>query len=310
LAPRGLGTRGDFIKRILDGDRMKTIRRTNVVYEMSARNAPAAEAAPGETVRFFTEDAYSGTLRTVRDSRRASKARGPNPATGPLFVTGAKPGDVLAVEIISVRPVGRATMFTGPGKGPLGWKLARDEIARPRVGRGFVFVDKRRIPAEPMVGVIGVAPRGKGIPNSLPGEHGGNMDCNVVKAGSTVYLPVAVEGALLALGDVHAVQAAGEVAVCAAETRGEVTVRIGITRRPMVTPSVETKGDVFIVASAKSLDRAEAAVLEKAYRYLNETRGMGPHETVRLMSLACDMEICQVVDPLKTLRVRIPKRYL
>jgi len=161
-----------------------------------------------------------------------------------------------------------------------------------------------------MIGVIGVAPRGRAIANPWPGEHGGNMDCNVIRAGAVVYLPVYVRGALLALGDVHAAQGAGEIGICAAEARARVTVRIGICRERMVTPAVRFGGDLYIIASGRTLDRAEGLVLAKAFRYLTGIAGMGQHEAVRLMSLACDLEVCQVVDPLKTMRVRIPGKCL
>jgi amidase len=289
---------------------VRTIRRDEFVYEMSAANEPAAVIEPGEAVKFFTEDAYSGTIRTTRDRYPKSMTGRGNPATGPVFVKGARAGDVLAIDVVSVRPVGRATMFTGPGKGPLGHKLRGDETVKAAIRRGAVEVDGRRIRMKPMIGVIGVAPRGKAIDTTYPGEHGGNMDCNVITAGARVYLPVFVDGALLALGDVHAAQAAGEVAICAAETRGEVVIRARVVRNKMVTPAVLTKEDIFVIASARTLDGAETFVLDKAYRYLTDVRGMGAHEAVRFMSLACDMEICQVVDPLKTLRVRIPKAYL
>ena len=289
---------------------MKTISRKEFVYEMSPCARPVAEVAPGETIRFLTEDAYGGIIKTTRDRFPKSFARRSNPATGPVFISGARPGDVLAVEIISVKPIGKATMLMGPTRGPLGWKLPDDEVVKLPIKAGHVHVDGRRIPIAPMVGVIGVAPRGKAIATTWPGEHGGNMDCNVIAAGATLYLPVYVEGALVALGDVHAVQAAGEVAICAAETRGEVILRMGIYENEMVTPAVETKDDFFIIASAKSLDKTERLVLEKVFLFLTEMRGLGAHEAVRLMSLACDIEICQVVDPLKTLRVRIPKRYI
>lgn len=289
---------------------MKTIRRSQIIYEMSKNCPPVCEAAPGERVRFLTEDAYSGTIKTTRDRYPESMAGRANPATGPLYVKGAQPGDTLAVKIVSIKPVGRATMFTGPRMGAMAGHLHDFQTVKPVVRDGLVHVDGRRIPTVPMIGVIGVAPRGKPVGNGWPGEHGGNMDCNVITAGSTVYLPVSVEGALLALGDVHAVQAAGEVAICAAETRAEVVVEARISRKPMITPAVERGRDISLVASAKTLDRAERLVLDKAFRFLTEIHEMGDHEAVRFLSLAGELEICQVVDPLKTMRVRILKKYL
>ena len=287
---------------------MKQLSREQIIFSMSRHNPPAAEVGAGERIRFLTEDCYCGHVRTTRDRFPKSLAPTANPATGPVFVRGARPGDVLAVDILEVAPIGPATMLTGPGKGPLGGRLSRDEVVKLPISRGAIVLAGRRVPLNPMIGVIGVAPRGKPLPNTWPGEHGGNLDCNVVRRGAVVFLPVLVPGALLSIGDVHALQAAGEVAICAAECRGSVTVRVRIARRPSVTPSVLYRGALYVLASARALDRAESLVLDKAYRWLTSVKGMSPHDAVRFMSLRCDLEICQVVDPLKTMRMRIPLR--
>jgi len=288
---------------------MKTVKRSSVVYDMSPANHPVAEAAQGEAIRFLTEDAYSGVLCAVNDRYPASMQGRANPATGPVSIAGARVGDVLAIRIVSIKPVGMGTMYTGPTRGPLGYKLSEDAVAKLAIRKGCVRVDGRDIPLRPMVGVIGVAPAVP-IDTTWPGEHGGNLDCNVITAGATVYLPVAVDGALLAIGDVHAVQADGEVAICAVETRGEVVVNASIYRSPIITPAVETRSSLYLLASAETLDATETSVLDKTYRYLTEISGMGSHEAVRFMSLACDLQVCQVVDPAKTMRMKLPKKYL
>ena len=289
---------------------MQTLERSQVVTCMSRSNPPAARAGQGEKVLFLTEDAYGGRLRRPSDRPPVSKTNIFNPATGPLYIDGARPGDVLAVEILSIKPLSPATMFTGRGKGPLGCRFADESVGKLPLRAGHVRIGRYTVPLKPMVGVIGVAPRGKPVDTTWPGEHGGNLDCKVISAGATVYLPVYVDGALLALGDVHAVQADGEVAICAPEVKAEVVARARVFAGRIPTPAVETRDALYILASAKTLDKAERLVLDKAFDYLAAALGMNPHDAVRLLSAACDLQICQVVDPLKTLRVRIPKRYL
>ena len=290
---------------------MKTISRSKIVHDTSSDNPPAARVRAGEAVKFLTEDAYGGTIKKAGDREPAAMTGRGNPATGPLYVEGVKAGDVIAVEIVSVKPVGQATMWTGAGWGALGHKLSGEESVKLAVKGGFVHLDKKRkVKVDPMIGVIATATKGKAFSNAWPGEHGGNMDCNVITAGSVVYLPAAVDGALLSLGDIHTAQAAGEVAICAAEMKAEVVVKVRVSRKAIVTPAVERKNDISIIASAKTLDRAERLVLDKAFCYLTAMRGMEPHAAVRMLSLAGELEICQVVDPLKTLRVRIPRKYL
>ncbi len=289
---------------------MRTIGRDTCVYEMATATAPACAVGQGERVRFLTEDAYGGVVRTAGPWRPRKSSRDGNPATGPVAIAGALAGEVLAVRIVSIRPISPGTMLTGTNLGALGSRLTGYEVAKIPLRNGFAVVDGRRIRLRPMIGVIGVAPAGEPAGTCWPGEHGGNLDCKLITAGSVVYLPVAVDGALLALGDIHAVQADGEAAICAVETRAEVVVSARSLASPLPTPAVATRSALAILASAKTLDEAQEMVLDKTYRYLTDVQGMRGHEAVRFTSLVCDLEVCQVVDPLKTMRVTIPKKYL
>ena len=145
-------------------------------------------------------------------------------------VEGAQTGDILKVEIIRIETADKGVMIDGPGEGVL-----KDIIKKPstrifEIGDGYVrFNDRLSFPVKPMIGVIGTAPAGKGIPTGTPGPHGGNMDCKKITEGATVYLPVNTEGALLAMGDLHAVMGDGEVGVCGVETAGRVTVKVTVS---------------------------------------------------------------------------------
>jgi amidase len=132
------------------------------------------------------------------------------------------------------------------------------------------------------------------------------MDCRQVRAGASVFLPVSVEGALLALGDVHALMGDGEVGGCGAEVRAKVTLRTAVVSDKVPTPCVVTPEAVSFVASAQTLDECERMVLAKAHRFLAEQMGLDPDEALRIMSLVGDLGVCQVVDPLKTMRFALP----
>jgi amidase len=158
-----------------------------------------------------------------------------------------------------------------------------------------------------MIGVIGTAPAGAPVLNGTPGEHGGNMDCKLIAAGAIVYLPVNAPGALLCLGDLHALMGDGEVCICGAEVSGEVTLRARAGQSALPTPCVETDKHYHFIGSALTLDACEALVLAKAHRFLAGAGGLGANGAARAMSLLGDLAVCQVVDPLKTMRFSIPK---
>ena len=280
---------------------MNRFERNEVCYSMSAAHEPVGRVSPGEPFVVETEDCYSGNLRTAADF--FTKGMSGNPATGPVFVEGVKRGDVLAVEIRDIRTRDYAVMSLAPGAGAMGEFIEKAETTiLPIRDRRVALREGVEVPVRPMIGVIGVAPAGDEVPNSTPGEHGGNMDCKEIVAGATVYLPVAVDGALLAMGDLHALMGDGEVAICGAEVSGEVTACARPLRGPLPTPAVETKEMVFFLGSEPTLDECERSVLEKAHRWLTRCLGLGANEAVRLMSLIGDLQVCQVVDPLKTMR--------
>jgi amidase len=290
---------------------MKRVSRDKVCYAMSARNEAVLRVAAGEKFCLETEDCYSGVLKGPQDKMPERMPGFGNPATGPVYVEGAAPGDLLRVHIEKIRTRDYAVMRVEPGVGALPRHVAVAETVFLPIRRGELRLREGvRLPLSPMIGVIGTAPREGQVPTVTPGEHGGNMDCKEIGAGADVYLPVSVEGALLALGDVHAVMADGEVCVCGAEVSAEVTLRAESIRSPLPTPCVETAEHILFIASATTLDACEPLVLDKAHRFLTGLVGLSPNEAARLMSLVGELRICQVVDPLKTMKVMLPRRVL
>ncbi|MDD5678895.1 MAG: acetamidase/formamidase family protein [Kiritimatiellae bacterium] len=287
---------------------MQRITKDKAAYSMSCRNAPVAAVQPGETVVVETEDCYSGRLKTPRDRFTSDMWNTVNPATGPLAIAGIYTGQVLGVRIEDIATRDYAVMCVEHNSGALGAFIEGVETTiLPIRNQALVINKKVQIPIRPMIGVIGTAPRRKAMLNGTPGEHGGNMDCNVITRGCTVYLPVQTPGALLMLGDIHALMGDGEVCICAAEVAGEITLTPHIVRRRLPTPCVETASDLHFIASAKSLDTCERRVLAKAIRFLTGVVGIQANNAARLMSLVGDLRVCQVVDPLKTMRFTLPK---
>ena len=290
---------------------MKRLTKDHVCYAMSSDNEPAVTVAPGEEIRVETEDCYSGNLRTEDDVFTKEMWDTVNPATGPIYVEDAEPGSILRVDIERIETRDYAVMCVEHGAGALADRIEGIQTRILPIADGKVKVSERlSLPVRPMIGVIGVAPEGEAIPTGTPGEHGGNMDCADITEGVRLYLPVIVEGALLSLGDIHAVMGDGEVCICGAEVSGEVTLRAFPISSTMPTPCVETPDSVIFIASAATLDECERLVLDKAHLFLSDSLGLPANDAARLMSLAGNLGVCQVVDPLKTMKFAMPRSVL
>ncbi|NLG25611.1 MAG: acetamidase [Clostridiales bacterium] len=278
------------------------------VTEFSRLAQPALRVQSGDTVTLRTRDCYMNNLRAPADPRGPADgpAIGCNPATGPIYVSGARPGDALMCEVLAIDVGGYATMRVGPGAGFMKHHLSETSVRAFDLRSGAAALCGAAVPLDPMIGVIGVAPAGFPVDTATPGSHGGNMDTRVIRAGSVVYLPVACDGALLALGDVHAQMGDGEVAICGLECPADVTVRLtGLPGRAEPWPVVISTEGVSCVCSAETLDQAARLAADAMFMFLLRRTEMGRNEIAMLMSLACDLAICQVVDPLLTVRMTL-----
>ncbi len=287
---------------------MASLDFSRSVTDMSPRHRPSLVIMPGDTVTLHTNDCYGGRIRTENDGFHCVSYDEINPATGPVYVEGAQPGDILRVDIISIEVADHGCMALSPDGGPLGDKIDREytKIIPVRDGAAH-FSQEIRIPISPMIGVIGTAPKEDSVPNGTPGEHGSNLDCRKIRAGTRLYLPVNVPGALLSVGDLHAVMGDGEVATCGLEICGSVTLKAELyTGKPIPTPALKTEDEFIVFASASTMEEASKAAGEKMIRFLKENRGMTPPEAIMLMSLVCNLEVCQIVNPLFTMRMTIP----
>ena len=291
---------------------MLTLSADNVIYTMSRENPPAARIRSGDTVCFETLDCYAGQITDPNPCWKALDWSRINPATGPLYIEDAHPGDVLKVEILDIRVNAFGVMADGPGKGITGQAVTERSARIFPVQNGMIrFSDRLHFPARPMIGVIGTAPSGDGIDTGTPGFHGGNMDCNRITAGTTLYLPVCVEGALLALGDLHARMGDGEVAVCGLEIGGRVTVKVSAVKSSCLpTPFLVNSEIAAAIYSHETLEKASEGATMAMHRFLTQALGMDAHEAGMLLSMVGELRICQVVDPLMTCRMEVPNSLL
>jgi len=207
---------------------MIRITRDYVTGAHSPNDEPVARCKSGDTVWFETRNCYDDRLAADGSEFEPENAVA-NPSTGPLYVEGARKGDVLKIEILDIRLKGKGYMRQSTIGGAFYERVTARVVREFDVSGDTVrFNDKLTFPINTMIGVIGVAPEHESISTEIPGDHGGNMDCTRIIKGSTVYMPVNVDGALLAIGDLHALMGDGECMICGLESAGEVTVRVSV----------------------------------------------------------------------------------
>ena len=291
---------------------MNKISKDKVVYTMSPNNEPVLKVKSNSIVEFETNDALAGQIKSVHDKFEALDWQRVNPATGPLYVEGAEAGDILAVTIEKIETNNTGVIITGNNMGVLGHVLEKPTIkVIPIENNTAIFSENIHIPLNKMVGVIGVAPKEESISCGVPDMHGGNLDCKEIRERATVLLPVYVEGALLAIGDLHAVMADGEVAVSGLEVSGQVRVKVEVIKnKTLPLPMITNDTHIMTLASCEDLDEAVNMAVINMVSYLCDNHDFQQDEATMLVSLVGDVRICQVVDPKKTIRVELEKKYL
>jgi amidase len=284
------------------------IAKSKVIYSMSSKNPPVAYIRPGEQMVFQTNDCYNNQIKDESTLWDMIEIKDSNPATGPLYVEKAEVGDILKISIVDIKIDDFGVMTSRPGVGVLGefFNEYKSKIIPIENGKA-IFNDKIEIPVNPMIGVIGVAPRKGEIKTVNPGVHGGNLDCKKIIKGSTLYLPVFHDGGLISIGDIHAIMADGEIVICGLEIGGEATVKIDvIKKKSLPLPMVVDDKTLSIIFSAKTIDQAAETVTKIAHAFLIEHLGMEIHEAGKILSLVGNLGICQIVNTLKTVRMEIP----
>ncbi len=284
---------------------------TEYTYKFCKTNTPVARAKPGDTVEFQTLDCFSNLIKTDKDLTTDFNYDSANPANGPVHIEGAEPGDILAVDILSVKVGDKGVVTSLPGVGPLHDRMEIRTTVVPIKNGKAQFKDVE-IPIQPMVGVIGVAPAGEAVACGFPGAHGGNLDCKHMGAGTRLYLPVRAPGALFALGDLHAVMGDGELCGTGLEICGEVKVRFDLIKnRKLDWPVLETKDDWHVFASSLDYTEALVAATRQMQELMSPAYGWDATDVFFYLSLAGEAAInqgCQPCPVPMVLRVSAPRR--
>jgi acetamidase/formamidase len=284
--------------------------------KFSAAIEPAIRVPDGAVVEVYTEEASDDQLTpasTIEDVRNLD-FEPIHPLTGPVYVEGAEPGDVLAVTLHKIELGAYGWTAIVPGFGFLA-----DEFPDPYL-KTFTFVEGQTvaqfsdgitIPLKPFAGVMGVAPDTDEMLSTIPPRaNGGNMDDPNLVEGTTVYFPVFVEGALFSIGDTHAAQGAGEVCGTAIEAPMRIVYEVNVIKGgpKLLEPQYETADTYAVTAFAETLDEAARKATRYMIDHLVQTYGMGRTDAYVLCSLAGDLRIAEVVDvPHVLVTMHMPK---
>ncbi len=261
----------------------------------SAAHEPALRvvAGAGDRITFETDDLAYAQMEEHRDLAKVTATL--NPVTGPVYVEGAEPGDALAVTIHDIELADQGWSVSIPGAGALAAVMGPDMFVRRipvRDGR-VQLTSGIDCAVAPMIGCIGLAPRDDAASTVMPSySTGGNMDLTDAAPGSTVFLPVEVRGALLSIGDIHAVMARGESSFVAVEIAGRATVSVDVVKdRRLVAPQVETPEEYVCVGLGDPVQDSIDMVYQALFSVLVDEHGWSKEDAYVVMSALAHTEL-------------------
>lgn len=283
---------------------------------------PRARIQSGDTIILETMMASLNrvlpgvSIEAITQFRLENPGAGSHTITGPVFIEGAEPGDVLKVKINRIVPRTYGCNWNLPGE--MGVGQFPDLFPEPQVkhfyldlARGVTeFLPGIELPVRPFPGVLGVARAESGPYSTVPpGPYGGNLDCREMVAGTTVYFPVFVDGALLWSGDSHAVQGNGEINLTAVESAfNELNLTVEVIKnKPLSWPRIESATHWITLGYDRDLNTAITILEEETLTFLAEWKGMDSHDARRHMTTYGDIRVAEVVNQVKGVYCLLPK---
>jgi len=290
---------------------MERISREHVIFEMNKENKPVLTVDSGTNVVFETQDCFSGEVQTEADTMSSIDFSKVNPATGPLYVRDAAIGDTLKVTIRKITIDDQGAVLTAPGLGMFADDIDKEETAIAEVTNDATLYKGHEVPLRKMVGVIGTAPADEGVNTGTPHVHGGNLDTTLLGEGTTLYLPVNTEGALLAMGDMHSSMGDGEIMGSGLEVAGEIEVQVEVLKdSDLPLPFVETDEIYATLASRETMEEASKVALDHMVELIQAKTDLTFNQAGMLLSIAGDLKVSQAVNPNKTMRMELRKDVL
>jgi acetamidase/formamidase len=283
--------------------------------KFSRRIKPVLRVPSGSIVEAFTHEATGGQFNIRSTDPTGVNMDLVHTLTGPVYVEGAEPGDILSVELLEIEAGDWGWMAIIPDFGVL-----IDDFSKTKVMKTFAldkaknaveFAEGISVPLRPFAGVMGVAPdTDEMLETGPPRANGGNLDNPHLVVGTTVYFPVFVPGALFSIGDGHAAQGLGEVAGTGMESPMRFVFKVAVIRNRRSIQEVQYETDVYYATTgfATTLDEAAKKATRYMVDYLANVRGMSREDAYMLSSLAGDLHIAEAVDtPNMLVVMHLPK---
>jgi amidase len=254
--------------------------------------APAYTVKPGEVVLVECDHGMPGLVTRDGKFLKAKAGDRINPGTGPIFVEDIAPGDALAIELLDIRPGA--------------WGYCSNRIFD--LAAGYASFDGRlKLPLQPMIGQIGIAPAQGAMDSRTPADTGGNMDCKEIRAGSTLVFTAQVRGGLVGIGDPHALQGDGEISGQGIECSAEVLVRFSrLPARLSDRPVIVRPEWVATVGAHKDLAEAAWQATDDMAKFLAAKTGRAEKDARLLVNLVGNVRVNQIVDGAKGARMEVP----
>ncbi len=286
------------------------LKSDSVIYRFDKANKPALRCALPATVVMDTIDSWNNQVKSEQDVLDKLDYDIMNPCTGPVYFEGVVPGDVLEITINKIQCNSPGSALCIPDEGVCGELVKEPSTHIFHFSKDHVLEMKNGFKKQltPMIGVLGLTPADSTPLTMESGSYGGNLDSALIKEGAVVYLPVEVEGGLLATGDLHAQQGDGESFTTGLEVGGQVEFSIKVRKDlKMDAPFVKVDGKLSSMVSETSVDKSLCNAMAKFIQMLTDNGKVDYTEAGVLCGLFGDLGICQLADdPIRTAKLSLP----
>jgi amidase len=289
---------------------MKRVSSDHLIASYDENHKPCVEVELGEPFSIETHDRIP--LFSLENKLSENFKDRFNPVyavTGPVYVRGTTSGDILRIDILDIRIEEDGFICETPGRAGFGDKINNARIKRVKIKNDTILFSKNiRVPANPHIGKLATTPPGSPVPTGSPGPHGGNMDNKHLTTGSSLFLPVFLEGSLISLGDLHAAMGDGESNSSGVEATGVVTLSCHLEKGLNIRqPLLVTPSEVQMMGQGKTLEEAGKMALDHMANLAREALKIDYLDAAMLISIAGDLHVCQIANPLVGVRVSLSR---
>jgi len=287
---------------------IKKITHADRIYTLDPQKKPAIYIDSGEELWVDTIDAFEG----IREPEPLLALKNNGAATGPIYINGAEPGDSIQIDFISITPKGNGSHMILPKRGFLMDEMPGPYPTTVTFKDGFAVLPSGiQLPLAPSMGVVATTPLYSQLTASDSGPYGGDIDMKELVAGTSLILPVFVPGALLAMGDCHAIVGDGAVAGTGIECSSDTLIRVTVHKGKTIPgPRAITQDHFWTLSYGEDLHKAMSQSVRNMVDFLVKEKGMQPYDAYTLTSLAGDSRINRTFRKINAVKMRISRHAL